>query len=547
MSKNNERHGVSILAFAAVVVVTAALIGRQILLHKNDPNFANPYDDPYPIMQGIYVGQSGSSVGNADVRAVIVPHHIVAAESIARGIYALTSRSDLRRIILISPDHYGVCANFLCTTNGGFQTLFGTTQTDSLAVRTLALSALVDVQPPLFEKEHGIYAVLPFIAKALPSARVVPIVISQERFWRIDKAKLIQTLEPLLDSHTAIVVSSDFSHYLPVKESDILDDATEKTLLSRDMNGIAALKNPDQSDCPGCLYLLGALADRGGFYNLSVLAHTNSARILGDESVTQTTSHFAIAFYQSARLTPDDATFAGDVTVTRGRAAQLSKEKSGFWSGSGTRVVNLEGPIGTACSGNKNPYIFCNSYVRWEEIAGLATHWSVVNNHMLDHGARGLQETQDILRRNSERSLLWFPTDEGNLRLFAVTSIMNPVPDFATFDIAARYRDVLDGLRASPADKFKVVVVHAGAEYDALSTDLEKKYMRSFIDAGADAVVAMHSHVPGDMEIYKGRPIFHGLGNFVFDQGDTVPTSTAMMVRLRKTGDKVLFETKITR
>ena len=536
------------LAFAVVAIVTAAVIGHEILIHRNEPHFKNLYDDPFPIMQGIYEAQSGATMAEGSgIRAVIVPHHIVAARSIALGIDALKSRENLRRIILIAPDHYGVCANYLCTTNGSFETLFGRVQTDSLGVRTLELSPLAGLQPALFEKEHGIYAVLPFIAHELPSAKIVPIVISQDRFWRIDRTKLMQALEPLLDQYTAVVVSSDFSHYLPVKQADLQDDATAKTLFAADLNGISALKNPDQSDCPGCLFLLATLADRGGFYNPSVLSHTNSARILGDETAPQTTSHFTIVFYKNARLTSDDAAFAGDVTVTRGRAAPLSKEKSAFWSGSGTRVVNMEGPLGTACSGNKNPYIFCNSFVRWEEIAGLATHWSVVNNHMLDHGAHGLQETQDILGRNGEKPLLWFPTDEDNFRFFAVTAIMNPVPDAATFDIPARYRDVLDALRASPSDKFKVVVVHAGTEYEPLASELERKYLRSFVDAGADAVLAMHSHIPGDMEVYKGRPIFRSLGNFVFDQGDTVPTSTSLMVRLRKTGDTVLFQTKIAR
>jgi hypothetical protein len=38
---------------------------------------------------------------------------------------------------------------------------------------------------------------------------------------------------------------------------------------------------------------------------------------------------------------------------------------------------------------------------------------------------------------------------------------------------------------------------------------------RIAIDAGADLVVGHHAHILRGVEVYRGRPIFHGLGNFV--------------------------------
>ena len=40
---------------------------------------------------------------------------------------------------------------------------------------------------------------------------------------------------------------------------------------------------------------------------------------------------------------------------------------------------------------------------------------------------------------------------------------------------------------------------------------------RFFVDAGADAVVNHHQHCFCGYEVYKGKPIFYGLGNFCFD------------------------------
>ncbi len=43
----------------------------------------------------------------------------------------------------------------------------------------------------------------------------------------------------------------------------------------------------------------------------------------------------------------------------------------------------------------------------------------------------------------------------------------------------------------------------------------EKQVARAAIDAGADVVVSHHAHILRGIEVYKGKPIYHGLGNFV--------------------------------
>ena len=43
----------------------------------------------------------------------------------------------------------------------------------------------------------------------------------------------------------------------------------------------------------------------------------------------------------------------------------------------------------------------------------------------------------------------------------------------------------------------------------------ERPVAHAAIDAGADAVFGHHAHIMRGIEVYRGRPIFHGLGNFV--------------------------------
>jgi poly-gamma-glutamate capsule biosynthesis protein CapA/YwtB (metallophosphatase superfamily) len=133
----------------------------------------------------------------------------------------------------------------------------------------------------------------------------------------------------------------------------------------------------------------------------------------------------------------------------------------------------------------------------------------------------------------------------SGITLYALTAIMNPVQESQAVSLTQEFQSVIQSLKTSDDQNPKIVIVHYGREYTTLISNAERDYLRSFIDAGADAVVGMHSHVVSDMEMYKGKPIFHSLGNFVFDQRDRRVTATAELVRLRKNGQQMLFETWI--
>jgi poly-gamma-glutamate synthesis protein (capsule biosynthesis protein) len=51
----------------------------------------------------------------------------------------------------------------------------------------------------------------------------------------------------------------------------------------------------------------------------------------------------------------------------------------------------------------------------------------------------------------------------------------------------------------------------------SLLTDQEHRVARIAIDAGADAVLGHHHHVLRGVDLFGGKPIFYGLGNFVWD------------------------------
>ncbi|KAA0940370.1 CapA family protein [Streptomyces apricus] len=61
-----------------------------------------------------------------------------------------------------------------------------------------------------------------------------------------------------------------------------------------------------------------------------------------------------------------------------------------------------------------------------------------------------------------------------------------------------------------------LVGLHKGVGHTPAAVAMyESPVARAAIDAGADAVFGHHAHIMRGIETYRGRPIFHGLGNFV--------------------------------
>jgi poly-gamma-glutamate synthesis protein (capsule biosynthesis protein) len=63
------------------------------------------------------------------------------------------------------------------------------------------------------------------------------------------------------------------------------------------------------------------------------------------------------------------------------------------------------------------------------------------------------------------------------------------------------------------------------------------------VDAGADIVIGHHPHVIQGMEIYKRKPIFYSLGNFIFDQYFSTDTQEGLAVDIEI--DKNQFNIKL--
>jgi len=90
-------------------------------------------------------------------------------------------------------------------------------------------------------------------------------------------------------------------------------------------------------------------------------------------------------------------------------------------------------------------------------------------------------------------------------------------PKIYTFADPDSLDAMADDIRAL-RERVDVVLVslHKGVGHTpAVVAMYEKPVARAAIDAGADAVFGHHAHIMRGIETHRGKPIFHGLGNFV--------------------------------
>jgi poly-gamma-glutamate capsule biosynthesis protein CapA/YwtB (metallophosphatase superfamily) len=81
---------------------------------------------------------------------------------------------------------------------------------------------------------------------------------------------------------------------------------------------------------------------------------------------------------------------------------------------------------------------------------------------------------------------------------------------------------------ASKRADIVVVMIHWGVELDTQPRDYQISEGHRLIDAGADMIFGAHSHRLQPMSVYRGRPIFWSLGNFVWPNFSSAGSTTAV-------------------
>ena len=197
-------------------------------------------------------------------------------------------------------------------------------------------------------------------------------------------------------------------------------------------------------------------------------------------------------------------------------------------------MVNLESPIATKGERSivkQGPCLKSTPKVikalKW---AGFSCV-TLANNHFLDYGETAVVETIQSLEdqgiehvgggRNLKEASVVLYTEICNQKIAILNccehefSIANSgVAGANPLDPIEQYYQIKEA--KSKAD-YVIMIVHGGVEHFQYPTKRMVQTYRFFVDAGADVVINHHQHCTCGYEVYNGKPIYYGLGNFCFD------------------------------
>lgn len=182
-------------------------------------------------------------------------------------------------------------------------------------------------------------------------------------------------------------------------------------------------------------------------------------------------------------------------------------------------VLNFEGTLTTASRNRQRAdYQFLfradPSYVSMLPDNGV-DFVTLENNHVLDMGEEGLEETKQVLA-NAGVGV----ASETEPALFTLYGVKVGILAYQTFDGAydrlfTQVPQDIEALREQGAE-LVVCVFHWGDELDYYPNANQQKMAKTAVDGGADLVVGHHSHRINPIEEYKGKYIVYSLANFAF-------------------------------
>lgn len=198
-------------------------------------------------------------------------------------------------------------------------------------------------------------------------------------------------------------------------------------------------------------------------------------------------------------------------------------------------IGNLEGPLTNIESSSLDKeYIFRSPP---ENVAPALARagfniMNLANNHTMDYGVDGLNDTIKSLKKNGIFSLgaganltqarkgLIFNTDYGRVALLSY-SLTFPKDFWATGDRAGtafgHKKDIEEDVqRLSQQADYIIVSFHWGREKTTTLRPYQPTLAHAAIDAGADVVIGHHPHILQAIEQYKNGLVIYSLGNYVF-------------------------------
>ena len=192
-------------------------------------------------------------------------------------------------------------------------------------------------------------------------------------------------------------------------------------------------------------------------------------------------------------------------------------------------LVNFETTLTTAPVYKKNNSFVFSAPLEYVEIL---EHFSIEavsfeNNHAMDHGETGIEDTQRVL---TQAGIVW--STEAYPAIYETKGVRIGMLAYQTFN--GNYPRLMEKVPQDIAmmrQKSDIVIVsyHWGDELDYMPNSNQQDLGRLTIDSGADLVLGHHSHRINPIEQYNGKYIVYSLANFSF-AGNNKPSDMSSFI-----------------
>lgn len=223
---------------------------------------------------------------------------------------------------------------------------------------------------------------------------------------------------------------------------------------------------------------------------------------------------------------------AGDVHLAHDRWAEipLGEDLLSVVRSAAVSVANLEAPLEGRTSLLKAGPVLSTGERTPTRLSSMGFDAvSLANNHIMDHGEKGLRRTiaacSDVGVRTfgagpTESDALEAVTDSIDGTTVGVISLAEPEEGLLASD-----RPMVGWIRKPGISRHvesvvashdvTILIAHGGIEFTPIPPRSWRNLLRSFTETGLDAIVAHHPHNPQGWEIHDGVPIFYSVGNFL--------------------------------
>lgn len=399
----------------------------------------------------------------------ILPHHTITANTVARFYKGLSKKINPKVVFLLSPNHYETGGHSVITgINLTFDTVYGNLETENNIIRDLVTKKYAYIDNKTFQNEHGIYFHAPFIKKYFPNAKVVPILLEWQNS-QDENDKIADFISNNSNEETFIIASVDFSHYQPKAVADFHDETSFYAIKNFHFDKLYDL----EVDSPSSLYTILKVMQNSKYLKAKRYFHTNSDDFL-NKNEKKTTSHQYFTFFKGGV----DRSSAVSILIT-----------------------------GNIAVDNSRLY----TRVKWGWDRKYKPEDDITITRYLAH-LRGIED-----RFFMGSDIYLFDLKEYNKpKIFTVNDKKVAVIKFneLTLDHSSQIRLLHDIKEAGSY----VILLY---EYEKINQDKDyQKKFRGFIDAGAAVVVGKgKSNIK--KEIYRGKPIFYSLGDFITSKIDS--------------------------